>query len=145
MAQLLETFQANATVRSLARFLVVGMLGTIIDFSLFALMNVLFGVPTLAANTLSYSAGIINNYFFHRYWTFVTRPHKAAGKQFSQFVGVSLSALVINNLLVLLFTSWFSTLFSDTAIGAVFAKAFAIGVGMIWNFLANHLWTFRAN
>ena len=53
MAHLLETFQDNATVRSLTRFMVVGMMGTIIDFSLFAGMNVLFGVPTMIANTLS--------------------------------------------------------------------------------------------
>ncbi|HEX9615843.1 MAG TPA: GtrA family protein [Anaerolineales bacterium] len=127
-----------------ARFLLVGMLGTLVDFSLFALLHTPLGMPTLFANSLSYSAGILNNYILHRRWTFAHRPQRAASKQFSQFMGVSLSALLINNLVVLLLTSSFSEQFAENAFGVYFAKVCAIGVGMIWNFLANHLWIFRA-
>jgi putative flippase GtrA len=120
------------------------MLGTFIDLSLFAVFYVLLGAPALVANTLSYSAGIVNNYIFHRHWTFAHRPRKSLGKQFSQFAGVSLSALVLNNLIVLLLTPTLSTLFPNPAHGALAAKICATGVGMGWNFLANHLWTFQA-
>ncbi len=97
----------------------------------------------MLANSLSYSAGIINNYFLHRNWTFAHRPQKTAGKQFSQFAGVSLSALAINNLIVLLLTPVFTRLLSDVSLAAVLAKLCAIAVGVGWNFLANYFWTFR--
>lgn len=143
MAYLLDRLQSTDMVRSGVRFMVVGMLGTIIDFSLFAVLSIQLGIPMLLANTLSYSAGIVNNYIFHRFWTFADRPQRAAARQFSQFAGVSLGALVINNLIVLLLASLFSKLFMDSTLGVVFAKIFAIGVGLSWNFLANHFWTFR--
>lgn len=144
MAYLLDGFQSNGMARSAVRFMVVGMLGTLIDFSLFAVLSIQLGIPTVLANTLSYSAGIVNNYIFHRFWTYAQRPHRAAGKQFLQFVGVSLGALVINNLILLLLASSFGKLFIDSALGVIFAKICAIGVGLSWNFLTNHFWIFRA-
>ena len=125
------------------RFMIVGASGTLVDFSLFALLQSQLGIVALLANTISYSAGILNNYLLHRYWTFSHRPQRGAGVQFSQFVGVSLSALLINNMIVLLFASSFGDIFSEGAIGIYIAKVCAIGVGMVWNLLANHLWTFR--
>ena len=144
MAQLNATLRTKDTLQSGARFVLVGMLGTLIDLSLFAVLHLLIGAPALLANSLSYGAGIINNYLLHRYWTFAQRPREAAGKQFSIFVGVSLSALVVNNLIVLLLPSSSSDLFNEPACGAIFAKVCATGVGMGWNFIANHRWTFRA-
>jgi putative flippase GtrA len=144
MAQLVNTLQNSDTLRSAARFMLVGALGTFVDVALFTVLHVLLGAPPLAANTLSYSAGIVNNYFFHRTWTFALRPQKAAGRQFTQFAGVSLSALVANNLIVLLLAPALGALFAEPALGAIFAKICATGVGMGWNFLANHLWTFQA-
>jgi putative flippase GtrA len=128
-----------------ARFMLVGMMGTLIDLFFFTLLHTQLGMPTLPANTLSYSAGILNNYLLHRNWTFAHRPRCRAGKQFSQFVGVSLSALLINNLIVMSFASTFSQFFPDAAYGIYLAKISAIGIGMVWNFLANHLWTFRVS
>lgn len=129
--------------RSAARFLLVGALGTLIDFSLFALLSAQIAAPTMIANTLAYSAGILNNYFWHRNWTYGHRRRKAAGRQFAQFAGVSLSALALNNLLVFLLAPPFSSLLASPVLGALAAKIFATGAGMGWNFLANHLWTFR--
>jgi putative flippase GtrA len=119
-------------------------MGTLIDVSLFMVFHLLLGAPALAANTLSYGAGVLNNYFFHRAWTFANRPRKAAGRQFPQFVSVSLGALIANNLIVLLLAPAFGGLFSDPLHGALAAKICATAIGMGWNFLANHLWTFRA-
>jgi putative flippase GtrA len=98
-------------IRSISRFLVVGMLGTLIDITLFAGLHTWLGVPTLAANTISYSAGIVNNFGLHRYWTFADRARQAASAQFSRFAVVSLSALMLNNLLVLLLAPFFGRLF----------------------------------
>lgn len=144
MVQFVETLWSGDSLQTAARFLLVGMLGTLIDFSIFAFLNLQLGMTALLANTLSYSAGIINNYAFHRRWTFVHRPQKAAGKQFLRFAVASLSALAVNNLIVLALALPLGALFGSSALGAVFAKICAIVVGLSWNFLANYLWTFRA-
>lgn len=144
-AALNGTLRTDAILQSSARFVMVGMMGTLLDLTLFAFFHLLLGAPSLLANSLSYGAGIVNNYFFHRYWTFARRPRPAAGKQFSLFVGVSLIALVLNSLVVWLLASPFAGLFGEPAYGALFAKICATGVGMVWNFLANHCWTFRAS
>jgi putative flippase GtrA len=126
----------------MARFLSVGAVGTLLDISLFTALHILLNVPTLLANTLSYSAGIINNYLLHRNWTYADRSRKKMGAQFSQFALVSLSALVLNNLLVLWLTPRFDLFFANVPYGAILAKVFATGVGVCWNFFANNSWTF---
>ncbi len=144
MTSLLNTLQTQSTLYSATRFMIVGILGTVIDFGLFALLNTRFGLSPLLANSLSYSAGMINNYTLHRKWTFAQQSKKSISKQFSQFAGVSLSALAVNNLIVLLLTPLFSAQLSDISLATVLAKVCAIAVGVGWNFLANYLWTFRA-
>jgi putative flippase GtrA len=128
-----------------ARFMLVGMMGTLIDLCFFTLMHTLVGMPALLANSLSYSAGILNNYLLHSSWTFAHLPSRRSGKRFSQFVGASLSALLINNLIVLSFASTFSEWFADPSYGVYLAKVLATATGMVWNYLANHLWIFRGS
>jgi putative flippase GtrA len=121
----------------------VGLMGTILDIGLYAVLHILLGMPILLANSISYCAGMINNYFFHRYWTFANRSHKAVSLQLSEFTLVSLSGLIVNNLLVLLLGHPFALLFSADAASDLLSKVAAQGLSMCWNFFANHLWTFR--
>lgn len=143
MAPLLHTLRVNESWRSLARFLVVGTLGTLIDFSLFAFLHLVLGLPALPANILSYSAGIINNYLLHRAWTYAARPKKALVRQFAQFAAVSLSALALNSGVVLILTPWMADAVSLPGAPALLAKLCAVGVGLAWNFLINHFWIFK--
>jgi putative flippase GtrA len=132
------------TWQCLRRFLTVGVLGTSIDLALYTGLHVLLGAPTLIANTCSYSAGMLNSYVLHRNWTYARRSPKTMGTQFVQFAVVNLVALIMNNVLVLLFTHPFSSLVNHAGMGDMLAKLFATGVCMGWNFLANNFWTFRA-
>lgn len=134
----------NPTLIRAARFALVGLLGTVVDFSLFFAAQSLLSIPALFANTFSYSAGILNNYFFHRNWTFSQPAQKAVGRQLAVFVIISLSALMLNNLIVFLLTPSINAYFTDVALSMLLAKICAIAVGMGWNFVANTLWTFRA-
>ncbi len=144
MSGLNDVLESNDTLRYLPRFATVGLTGTLLDIGLFTALHVLLGMPTLAANTLSYSAGIVNNYIWNRRWTFTDRPHKAVGMQFPQFATVSLSALLLNNLLVLLIAPPFSVLFPHAGYGDLLAKVCATAVGLCWNFVGNAFWTFAA-
>jgi putative flippase GtrA len=145
MTRLAQILQTNETLSSAARFALIGILGTLVDFSLFSLLHLVLGFPTLPSNSLSYCAGIINNYFFHSKWTFAPRGQQSSRKQFAQFTAISLSALLLNNLVVLLLMPVLSQVVGSAGYSSLAAKLCAVGVGFSWNFLANHLWTFRLN
>jgi len=142
MTTSIANLQANPTLRSAARFAIVGVIGTLIDIMLYGALFLGLGLTSLVANLLSYSAGIVNNYFWHRGWTFAKRRNSHKG-QFVQFAAVSLSALAVNSLIVLALTPIFGGILGNEGLAAILAKVCAVGVGMGWNFLANHMWIFK--
>ena len=129
-------------LKHLARFMTVGAASTLLDVSAFALLHTLLGLPALPANLLSYSLGSFNNYLLHRRWTYAGQPAKPARVQLLQFLAVSLSALALNTALLLLLTPAFAPV-APAATAGLLAKLYATGVGLGWNFLVNHFWTFR--
>jgi putative flippase GtrA len=133
----------SESIHHLLRFLTVGMLGTLIDVLLFSVLRIRLGIPALMANTVSYSTGTINNYILHRNWTFASLPRKAFGVQFVQFAAVSLSALAVNDLLLVLLEPSFDALFSTSEASELAAKVCAMGAGMCLSFILQHLWTFH--
>ena len=133
----------NQDLRTLLRFMTVGVANTLLDFGFFTLLHAAIGISTLPSNIISYSIGIINGFVFSRYWTFTGRPKKSAQLQFVQFALVSLSALVINTGVVQFLTPQFSGMIHNDVTGALLAKVCATAIGLCWNFIANSLWTFR--
>ena len=143
MADRAELISLRASRRYAQRFVVVGALGTLVDVGLFTVLHLVFGAPALVANTVSYSAGIANNYILHRVWTYADRPRREVASQFVAFAAVSLAALLINNLTVYALTGPFTDVVGQAALGALLAKGVATGIGVIWNFTANTFWTFK--
>jgi len=127
-----------------ARFLTVGALGTALDFGLLALLK-LTGLPTLPANSISFSAGVINNYIWNSRWTFSDRRNGRWQAQFLQFMLVSLVGLVINNAIILLLEVPLGTLIGNADLGYAPAKIVATGVVVFWNYFANRNWTFKSS
>jgi putative flippase GtrA len=139
-----EIIHNSESLRHLLRFMTVGMLGTLIDVLVFSVLRIRLGLPALMANTVSYSTGTVNNYILHRNWTFANVPRKAFGVQFIQFAAVSLSALALNNFLLMLLEPSFTTLFNASGVSEMAAKACAMSAGMCLSFLLQHTWTFRS-
>ena len=52
------------------KFLVVGAINFLVDFGIFKLLTVVFGMLTVPANVISYTAGVLNSFLLNRYWTF---------------------------------------------------------------------------
>jgi putative flippase GtrA len=94
-----------------SRFLTVGAVGTLLDFSLLTLLK-LAGPPTVLANSLSFTAGLLNNFTLNRLWTFQDRQTDWR-RQFAQFTLVSLVGLALNNFIVLSL---------ENALGALFGQ-----------------------
>ncbi|MBT1072181.1 GtrA family protein [Pelotalea chapellei] len=128
-----QTTRLSEIVRQLIRFNLVGVLNTLIDFSLFFALNAM-GVAYLLAQIFSYGCGIINSYFFNKYWTFRTAEITAA--EVARFITINLSALAISVLLVYLFHS-------QLHVPLLPAKVVATVFTMLISFCGTRLWVFK--
>lgn len=148
MRQLAETNRKE--LKRFAKFAIVGAAGSVTDFTVLNVMIQVFGVSILLANTLSFTFAVVQNFFLNRIWTFPESRNRDARRQMLQFLVVSMVGLSINLIVVMLvhhalndmWMSWFGPDMGYT-ISYNFAKAFAIGVVLFWNFTANRLWTYR--
>ncbi len=133
---------SSKEVERFGRFLAVGGVGTVLDFSLLTLLK-LAGLPTLLANSLSFIAGLVNNFTWNRLWTFNDAVQTDWHKQFAQFAVVSFVGLTLNNLILLSLEGMFGTILGQPEWGYLPAKVIATGVVVFWNYFANRMWTFR--
>ena len=133
---------SNKEMQRISRFLAVGAVGTVLDFSLLTLLK-LAGLHTLLANSLSFTAGLLNNFTLNRQWTFNQGPQSDWYKQFAQFTLVSLFGLALNNIIVLSLESVLGNILGQPEWGYLPAKVIATGVVMFWNYFANRVWTFK--
>ena len=116
------------------KFGITGLTGMVIDFSITFLLKEKLRIHRYLANSAGFSVAATSNYFLNRIWTFNSSNPKVL-IEFGSFFIVSLIGLGINNLVLY---------FLEKKMNFYLAKLFAIGVTMIWNFLANYLFTFSA-
>jgi putative flippase GtrA len=128
----LSKVSSGKEIQRFSRFLSVGALGTVLDFSLLALLK-FAGLPTLYANSLSFTAGLANNFTLNRLWTFHDVLEVDWKKQLMQFTMVSLVGLAMNNLIVLSCEGVFNSLLGQANWSYLPAKVIATGVVVFWN------------
>lgn len=132
----------NLLTPQFIKFLIVGASGTLIDYLVLILLKS-FNWHTLAANTLSFSAGLVNNYYWNSRWTFNENNMKSSLDQFSQFTVISSVGLGLNTAIILLLEIPLGVILRIPEAGYIPAKAFATVVVLFWNYLANRRWTFN--
>ena len=128
------------------KFLLVGTVGFVVDFGILTLLKELTPLPTVIANTISFSAAVVSNFTLNRYWTYPDSRSKSIWSQLGQFTLVNLIGLVINNTILLLLEPIFDTMMgnlTDLPIrGYIPAKMVATVVVLFWNFFVNRYWTY---
>jgi putative flippase GtrA len=129
------------------KFLVVGTIGFVVDFGTLSVLKEVVGLETLVANTISFTAAVISNFIWNRFWTYPDSRQKSVWAQLGQFGVVSIIGLAINNFLVVLLETPFEQLTAMTPLGAergyIPAKMVATIVVLFWNFFVNRFWTFN--
>jgi putative flippase GtrA len=134
-----------------AKFATVGAMGALTDFAVLNGLILIVGLLEELANAFSFSAAVAQNFTLNRLWTFPESQSRNVRGQLLQFVLVSLIGLGLNTLIFSfihrsLEPQWIQWL-ADPHLGHVasynFAKLFAIGVILFWNFTVNRLWTYR--
>ena len=124
----------EATLLKFLKFCVVGVTGTIIDFGLTWICKEKLKIPKFIANAIGFVVAATSNYFFNRIWTWASHDPQV-GVEYVKFFGVSLVGLGLNTLILYL-------LHEKMKLNFWISKVFATGVVMVWNFLANHYFTF---
>jgi putative flippase GtrA len=129
------------------KFLIVGTIGFVVDFGTLTFLIEILHFPTLVANTCSFSAAVISNFTFNRFWTYPDSRQKKLAAQLGQFALVNIVGLAINNTLLILLESPFDGLMTSLQLlggrGYIPAKAIATIVVLFWNFFVNRYWTYN--
>ena len=122
-------------IKQIAKFGVVGVINTIIDFGLLNLLIQVFGWGVLGANTVSFSAAVINSFFMNKYWTFNERAGRLH-MQFGGFIVVALVGLGLSDFLVYYFNETMGMHYN-------WAKLISVFVVFAWNFFASKYLIFK--
>ncbi len=152
-----------AIIWQLAKFLVIGVLNTLVDLGILAFLFSLASLSgtAIASNdilltlfvpvtffilykSISFIIANINSYFWNKYWTFGTDNHKKTSTEFTQFFLVSLIGFVINvvgSSLVFTFFHQIGGLTADQW-GLIGAAVGSIS-GLAWNFIGYKFIVFK--
>lgn len=130
----------------IGKFVSVGVLNTLIDFGILNFLSYIFAVhsgPQIALfNAVSFSAAVVNSYFWNKFWTF--RAGGEGVKDFFQFIFVSLIGVGLNTGIVYSLTTLVGAPENvSPALWENIAKAIAIPANLIWNFLGYKFWVFK--
>lgn len=117
------------------RYIFVGGLATVVDWGLSALLfYVVFGQGmAVAANVLSFGAGLVTNYFLSKLWIFKESKVSSKLAEFIGFAVIGLVGLLITAGITVLFRH---LLMDATSAYQIIAKVTATAVSFLWNFFA---------
>jgi len=131
------------------KFLVVGTVGFVVDFGTLTFLVEVVGLEPVVANVFSFSAAVLSNFTWNRYWTYPESRSKRKRIQLIQFAFVSILGLMINSLILYLLEGPFNALFAlpffaflPEDVGYLPAKMVATVVVLFWNFFVNRYWTY---
>ena len=134
-------------VYQIVKFLEVGVLNTFIDIGILNLLVWRTGITSggwlTPLNTFSFICAAINSYYWNKFWTFETREG-TKGKEFVQFLVISLIGWGINTGIVVLGTTYLNSTVAFSAGAWVnIMKIVATLVSMVWNFLGYKFIVFK--
>lgn len=123
------------------RFLLIGTLNTISDFSIVNFLAFIFnayrGINLLAINTFSFVTVVTFSFFMNKRLTFqgAGEMRFAIKKQYFMFFTITLIGLFLNNTIVYLITTIIGPQFGlNKVIWLNFSKAMAVSVVLFWDF-----------
>jgi putative flippase GtrA len=135
-------------ISQIVKFLEVGVLNTLIDVGILNLLVWLSGITSGAGlaplNTVSFLCAATNSYYWNKFWTF-KKEGRLEGKEFLQFLVISIVGWGINTGIVVLGTTFLTPAASLSAGAWVnIMKLTATFVSMAWNFIGYKFIVFKA-
>ena len=125
----------KTTIIKFITFLVVGLSGMIIDFSVTFICKEKLKLNIYIANSLGFSVAAVSNFLLNRHYTFNSN-NPDVSTEFYWFMGISIISLFIYNGIV-----WIGV--NKMNINFYLSKVMGIFVITFWNFFAHLLITFQ--
>jgi putative flippase GtrA len=135
------------------RFAFVGLIGAVVDFGVANLLTAVFHMDFVVASIISFTAAVVSNFLWNRFWTYPDSRSKPISRQVFQFGVISLLGLAIRTPIVKFLENPTINFFTRTLPNAFFLSprflghnitlAIAVFVVMMWNFFANRFWTYN--
>ncbi|MDQ5982439.1 MAG: hypothetical protein QG549_436 [Patescibacteria group bacterium] len=133
------TFSLSRTIfrYEKVRFITVGVINTLVDFSILLSLSLLLNFPVFIANVLSTSCALAVSYLLNKKAVFDT-DEKHTARQIILFVVVTLTGLWVLQTLIILGVSTLIKSYAsgiDTALAVVIGKVIATVVSLTWNYI----------
>jgi len=128
-------------IPELAKFGVVGLIGSVIDLGGADYLHVHMGIGPMVAKALSITAATIVTYLGSRFWTFRHRVNQALLREGMLFVVLNVLGLVIAEA-VIAFTTYGLDYKSELAYNG--ASVVGTGLGTIFRYFSYKKWVFLA-
>ncbi|MGX9291551.1 GtrA family protein [Bacillus sp. A015] len=120
-------------IRTYAAFSIVGAGNTLIDLIFFFFLTACF-VPPFLAQCLSYSAGMMNSYFWNRKWTFQVKK-KADKWEWIKWMTVNGAACFLTYFVLYVMQLADFSLFISKLVGTL--------LGLMITFTGSRVWVFQ--
>jgi len=134
LGQLLQLAGGNVSISNGSKFALVGLLGLIMDLTLFNVLR-MTGASLGSAHTLSFFAATISNFILNARWSFPEKSKLGIHKKYFAFVVVALLALFIRGGIL-------ATLTEAMELPPQLAIVIAVGAAAIINYLGCAFWVF---
>lgn len=122
------------------RYLFVGGLAAVVDWGVsYILFRFVFheqAALAMAANGISFVAGLAVNYLLSTFWIFKNSNVKSRLSEFLVFAAIGLVGLLLTIGITKLFELWLS---DTTSAFQIIAKIVSTGVAFFWNFFARKI------
>lgn len=138
------------------KFAVVGAIGAVIDFGILNLLKIFTPIDVVWASVISFTAAVVSNFFWNRFWTFPESKDLPLIPQLVQFSIVSIAGLLIRTPLFAWLNDFLTQMgknmlppymvlpqITPEFLGRNVALATVILIVMLWNFFVNRFWTFK--
>ncbi|MDO8429471.1 MAG: GtrA family protein [Candidatus Daviesbacteria bacterium] len=141
-------FALSRRAKTFLKFGVVGLLGTAVDFGFYNFFIIALDLRPATSKGFSTEIAIVHNFILNNAWTFRHRnTQKTLWHKFSIFNLVSLGGLLIGVLIIkLLHMVYGDGVLNFLGVSVPYYNVYffaTIAPVMIWNFIVNHLVTWR--
>ena len=128
MSLRLKNIANHKTVQQGTKYIMLGGVCTLSDIGILFFLTKYVGINYLLSSVLSFTAGIVFNYFLCVTWIFDVRVVYNRIHEFFFYLIINLGALCINTMIIWVLTHFFDLYF-------LVSKVFASFVTLIYNFV----------
>lgn len=125
----------------LVKYLAVGAIGTVADWSVFYALIDFVSIYYLIAMAISYLVGMVINFFLNKHFTF-ENTYKKLHYQFASFAVIALIGLALQEAIMYGMVQYLFVATTDSML-LFAARVVATLVGFVWTFIANKKITFK--